>query len=142
MRYKIINLKNFKILHLLIINLLYQIKYESFYKNEILNENILEDSENLLKSEGLLEDFKDIFKPEVSEDILKKSKDISEKLNPKVILEKSKIDKKFSNETYTDLMILVILHKLNNKTSNAIIKFFNKHLNLIMSSLTKNIEKV
>ena len=31
-------------------------EYESFHEDEISNENMLEDSENLLESEGLLED--------------------------------------------------------------------------------------
>ncbi len=91
-RYKIINLKNFKISYLLIINLLYQIEYENFHENEILNENILEDSKNLLESKSLLKDFEDILK----------------ELDSKVILEKPKIHKEFSNEVYTDLMVLVI----------------------------------
>ncbi|CAI2195311.1 11284_t:CDS:2, partial [Funneliformis geosporum] len=47
-----------------------KMKYESFHDDEISNENMLEDSENLLESEGLLEDsenledFEDIFKHE------------------------------------------------------------------------------
>ncbi|RHZ82189.1 hypothetical protein Glove_112g40 [Diversispora epigaea] len=48
--------------------------------------------------------------------------------------------KEFSNESYTDLMTLVIKYNLNNKAGNAIIKFFNKHSNLSISSLPKNIE--
>ncbi len=36
-------------------------KYKSFHENKIPNENILENSENLLKSKGLLENFKNIF---------------------------------------------------------------------------------
>ncbi len=51
-------------------------KYESFHENKIPNENILEDSKNLLKSESLLEDFENIFKPEILGE-----------LDPKVILE-------------------------------------------------------
>ncbi|CAI2200725.1 14544_t:CDS:2, partial [Funneliformis geosporum] len=51
-----------------------EMEYESFHKDEISNENMLEDSENLLESEGLLEDSKnledseDIFEHEESED--------------------------------------------------------------------------
>ena len=37
-------------------------------------------------------------------------------------------------------MELVIKHNLNNKARNAIIKFFNKHSNLSISPLPKNIE--
>ena len=46
----------------------------------------------------------------------------------------------FPNEAYTDLMELIIKHNLNNKTDNAIIKFFNKHSNLCTLLLSKNIE--
>ena len=46
----------------------------------------------------------------------------------------------FSNNAYADLMNLVIKHNLNNKAGNAIIKFFNKHSNLSISPLSKNIE--
>jgi hypothetical protein len=46
----------------------------------------------------------------------------------------------FPNEAYADLMELVIKHNLNNKTGNAIIKFFNKHSNLSTLPLPKNIE--
>ena len=47
----------------------------------------------------------------------------------------------FSNEAYKDLMLLVTKHKLNNKASNDIIRFFNKHSTLTKSLLPKNIEK-
>ena len=47
----------------------------------------------------------------------------------------------FPNEAYKDLMLLVTNHKLNNKARNAIIRFFNKHLNLLKSPLPKNIKK-
>jgi len=116
-------------------------EYESFHESEISNENILEDSENLLESEGLLEDSEDIFEPEESVDILKEPEDILEESDPEDILEKSETHTEFPNEAYADLMVLVTRHKLNNKTGNAIIKFFNKHSNLITSSLPKNIEK-
>ncbi|RHZ46035.1 hypothetical protein Glove_637g39 [Diversispora epigaea] len=49
--------------------------------------------------------------------------------------------KEFPNETYADLMALVIENNLNNKAGNAIIKFFNKHSDLSqLSPLLKNIE--
>lgn len=47
----------------------------------------------------------------------------------------------FPNEAYKDLMLLVTDHKLSNKASNAIIRFFNKHSALSKSPLPKNIEK-
>ncbi|RHZ70363.1 hypothetical protein Glove_272g26 [Diversispora epigaea] len=46
----------------------------------------------------------------------------------------------FPNESYADLMTLVTKYNLNNKAGNAIIKFFNKHFNLPISPLPKNIE--
>jgi len=69
-------------------------KYKSFHKNEILNENMLEDSENLLKFEGLLEDSEDIFKSEILEE-----------LDSKVILKKSKTYKEFLNKAYVDFVV-------------------------------------
>ncbi|RHZ65110.1 hypothetical protein Glove_319g91 [Diversispora epigaea] len=54
--------------------------------------------------------------------------------------EREKNVMKFSNEAYADLMELFIKHNLNNKTGNAIIKFFDKHSNLSTSPLPKNIE--
>ena len=47
----------------------------------------------------------------------------------------------FPNDVYKNLMLLVMKHKLNNKASNNIIRFFNKYSNLIKSPLPKNIEK-
>ncbi|RHZ76677.1 hypothetical protein Glove_194g4 [Diversispora epigaea] len=46
----------------------------------------------------------------------------------------------FPNESYVDLMTLVTKYNLNNKVGNAIIKFFNKHFNLSISPLPKNIK--
>ncbi|RHZ70967.1 hypothetical protein Glove_264g59 [Diversispora epigaea] len=50
-------------------------------------------------------------------------------------------EEEFPNNTYADLMTLVIQHNLNNKAGNAIIRFFNKHSNLLISPLPKNIEQ-
>src|SRR6266542_1566332 len=47
----------------------------------------------------------------------------------------------FSNDAYKDLILLVTRHKLNNRTRNDIIRFFNKHSNLTKSPLPKNIKK-
>ena len=120
-------------------------EYESFHEDEISNENMLEDSENLLESEGLLEDSEnledseDIFEHEESEDVL--GSEDSLELEPEDKLKKSENHIEFPNEAYADLMVLVTRHKLNNKTGNAIIKFFNKHSNLTTSPLPKNIER-
>jgi hypothetical protein len=51
------------------------------------------------------------------------------------------VNANFPNEAYGDLMALVTKNKLNNKTGNAIIKFFNKHANLVTSPLPKSIEQ-
>ncbi|RHZ71100.1 hypothetical protein Glove_262g2 [Diversispora epigaea] len=57
--------------------------------------------------------------------------------------EKSELaEEEFPNNTYADLMTLVIQHNLNNKAGNAIIRFFNKHSNLLTSPLPKNIEQI
>jgi hypothetical protein len=48
--------------------------------------------------------------------------------------------KHFPNEAYADLMELIVKHDLNNKAGDAIIKFFNKHSNLSVSPLPKNIK--
>ena len=59
------------------------------------------------------------------------------------ILEESelKMNSDYPNKAYGDLMSLVTKHKFSNVTSNAIIKFFNKHTNLNTSPLSKSIEK-
>src|SRR6266480_2427439 len=48
---------------------------------------------------------------------------------------------RFSNKVYGDLMTLVTKHKLSNASGNAIIKFFNKHTNLVTSPLPKSIKQ-
>jgi hypothetical protein len=53
----------------------------------------------------------------------------------------SEVNTDYPNEAYGDLMALVTRNKLNNKTGNAIIKFFNKHANLDTSPLPKSIEQ-
>jgi len=53
----------------------------------------------------------------------------------------SEVNVNYPNEAYGDLMALVTKHKLNNKTGNAIIKFFNKHSNLASSLLPVSIEQ-
>src|SRR5688572_27025932 len=47
--------------------------------------------------------------------------------------------KEFPSEAYANLMTLVTKHNLNNQTGNEIINFFNKHSNLSISPLPKNI---
>ena len=46
---------------------------------------------------------------------------------------------KFPNDAYADLMALVLKNNLSNTTGNEIISFFNKHSNLSISPLPKNI---
>src|SRR3989337_1416157 len=118
-------------------------EYESFHEeaqdeiSKISHESILEESEDILleESEDILEEPEDIL--EEPEDIVEEPEDILEE--PEDILEEPETRTEFPNEAYADLMILVTRHKLNNKTSNAIIKFFNKHSNLTTSPLPKNI---
>jgi len=47
----------------------------------------------------------------------------------------------FPNDAYKDLMILITKNKLSNRAGNDVIQFFNKHSNLAISPLPKNIEK-
>ena len=47
----------------------------------------------------------------------------------------------YPNEAYADLMTLITKYKLSNAAGNAMIKFFNKHANLISSPLPKSIEE-
>jgi len=127
-------------------------EYESFHEeaqdeiSKISHESILEESEDILleESEDILEEPEDILEEpedivEEPEDILEEPEDILEESES--ILEKPETRTEFPNEAYADLMILVTRHKLNNKASNAIIKFFNKHSNLTTSPLPKNIER-
>src|SRR5437764_10390920 len=53
----------------------------------------------------------------------------------------SEVNANYPNEAYGDLIVLVTKHKLNNKTGNAIIKFFNEHSNLASSPLPVSIEQ-
>jgi cobalamin biosynthesis protein CobT len=55
--------------------------------------------------------------------------------------EETETKSQFPNNTYSDLMSLIIQYNLNNKARNAIIHFFNKHSNLPISLLPKNIEQ-
>jgi hypothetical protein len=48
---------------------------------------------------------------------------------------------KFPNDAYADLMALVLKNNLSNTTGNEIISFFNKHSNLSISPLPKNIQQ-
>ncbi|GET52353.1 hypothetical protein GLOIN_2v1762814 [Rhizophagus irregularis DAOM 181602=DAOM 197198] len=54
---------------------------------------------------------------------------------------KPEINVNYPSEAYSDLMALVTKYKLNNATGNAIIKFFNKHVNLDKSPLPRSIEQ-
>jgi len=51
------------------------------------------------------------------------------------------INANYSNETYSNLISLVIKHKLSNVIGNAIIKFFNKYANLDNLPLPKSIKQ-
>jgi hypothetical protein len=77
----------------------------------------------------------------VFEDILEESKVFEDVLEDILEESESEVNADFPNEAYGDLMALVTKHKLNNKTGNAIIRFFNKHANHITSPLPKSIEQ-
>jgi hypothetical protein len=64
----------------------------------------------------------------------------SETLENEIYVPKESFDK-FPNEAYADLMTLVLKNKLSNVTGNQIISFFNKHSNLSISPLPKNIQQ-
>src|SRR6266540_6425003 len=67
---------------------------------------------------------------DICKDILEPEKDVESEANIY-----------YSNKAYADLMSLVTKYKLSNVTRNAIIKFFNKYVNLNSSSLSKLIEE-
>jgi hypothetical protein len=81
--------------------------------------SVLSDQENLQKKSSDEDVFKDILKEE----------------------SELEMNERYPNDAYADLMTLVLKHKLSNTTSNAIIKFFNKHANLTSSPLPKSIEQ-
>ena len=61
--------------------------------------------------------------------------------NQNILEEKvSKINVNYPNEAYKDFMILAIKYRFSNVTENAIIRFFNKHVNLDKSLLLKSTE--
>jgi hypothetical protein len=98
-----------------------------------VSENILnyesdqsyEGDQSMLISEGDQSNLISCFNEDISEDILE---ELEHEVN-------------YPNEAYADLMTLVTKYKLSNVTSNAIIKFFNKHANFITSPLPKSIEQ-
>ncbi|RHZ80518.1 hypothetical protein Glove_134g22 [Diversispora epigaea] len=47
----------------------------------------------------------------------------------------------FPNNAYADLMALVTNYNLSNEITNAVIRFFNEHSNLLLSPLPKNVKK-
>src|SRR5581483_3916506 len=106
--------------------------------------NSIKSTQSNLVSEMLTISLEDKF-----EDILESSEELENVLElsekPEIIEEfkdpESKICLKFPNDAYKDLILLVTKHKLNNKASNIIIRFFNKHSNLTKLPLPKNIEK-
>ena len=104
-----------------------------------------EDQDMLSECEGSLENIRDTSNFSENYEISQNYINQPEELNLEYNSEPSNYEEfdevvEFPNEAYADLMELVIKHNLNNKTSNAIIKFFNKHSNLSTSPLPKNIE--
>ncbi|KAF0551540.1 zn-finger domain-containing protein [Gigaspora margarita] len=105
----------------------FELKDNTYLKNLEVdpNTNILDEFENT--SQEYYELFDDI---SFSADYFKDSSDD----------ENQEYDK-FSNEAYTDLMVLVIKYKLSNAARNVIITFFNKYSNHSKSPLPKNIKQ-
>ena len=103
--------------------------------------SIIPDSEEMLENieeEFEIEEESEIEEFEIEEESEIEESEIEEKSE---IEEESEIEnKEFPNEAYADLMTLVTKHNLNNKAGNAIIKFFNKHSNVSISPLPKNIK--
>src|SRR5581483_7873401 len=95
--------------------------------SEMLTINLEDKFEDILESS---EELKNILELSEEPEIIKEFKD-----------PKFETCLKFSNDVYKDLILLVTKYKLNNKASNDIIRFFNKHSNLTKSPLPKNIEK-
>ncbi|RHZ70080.1 hypothetical protein Glove_275g115 [Diversispora epigaea] len=101
-------------------------EYENF--DEILPASLQSNEEPVSHSSNILEEYENF------DEILPASLQSNEEPEVENI-------KKFPNEAYANLMALVIENNLNNKAGNAIIKFFNKHLDLSqLSPLPKNIE--
>ena len=53
----------------------------------------------------------------------------------------SEVNVNYPNEAYEDFMTLVTKHRFSNVIGNAIIRFFNKHVNLNKSLLLKLTEQ-
>lgn len=105
------------------------LREDHFYDQNILDSEIIENDQNFLRVDEVDKDDEipqneNILDEDIFKDILKEPKSV-----------------KYPNEAYADLMALVIKHKLNNKTGNAIIKFFNKHANHSQHLLSKSIEQ-
>ncbi|RHZ73859.1 hypothetical protein Glove_228g34 [Diversispora epigaea] len=89
------------------------------------------------------EEYKDQNMPPASheyEDVLENTDVVNYDNFEQVSPEREENVMEFPNEAYADLMELFIKHNLNNKTGNAIIKFFDKYFNLSTLPLPKNIE--
>jgi hypothetical protein len=99
---------------------------QSFITSDNQNMSIMEEQNTESSQSNLILNENDEY---VFEDILEEFES-----EPEVNLD-------YPNEAYSDLMTLVTKYKVNNKTGNAMIKFFNKHANLITSPLPKSIEQ-
>ncbi|RHZ83001.1 hypothetical protein Glove_101g34 [Diversispora epigaea] len=109
----------------------------------ISQSNIIQDSEMF---EEIL-NFEEPENPELIEEVLQsqsneelRNSDIEESEIKELEIVEPEIEiNEFLNEAYADLMTLVTKYNLNNKAGNAIIKFFNKHSNVSVFPLPKNI---
>ncbi|RHZ84389.1 hypothetical protein Glove_82g48 [Diversispora epigaea] len=115
---------------------LYEFEEYKKYNSDIsliLQPNIIQDSEIF---EEIL-NFEEPENPELIEEMLQNQS--NEELRNSDIEELEIEINKFPNEVFTNLITLVTKHNLNNKAGNTIIKFFNKHSNVSVSLLSKNI---
>src|SRR6266496_185208 len=102
-----------------------------------------ESTESNLVSEISMRSYEEVINMEESDNSQESNNILVESDNVDNVdnIEKSDNANEFSNKAYADLMTLVTDYKLSNRAGNAIIKFFNKHSNVLQSPLPINIEK-
>src|SRR5205823_2786848 len=123
--------------------------HEEAQESSFNNNQSFESTESNLVSEISMRSYEEVINMEESDNsqesnnILVESDNVEESDNVDNVDNREKSDNanEFSNKAYADLMTLVTDYKLSNKAGNAIIKFFNKHSNVLQSPLPINIEK-
>ena len=95
---------------------------------------MLEDDNDI--SEPPIADVSDIYN--INDDNMELSEESDNDDNMELSEESEIVE--FPNKAYEDFMTLVTNYNLNNEVSNAVIHFFNKHSDLSVSPLPKNIK--